>query len=291
MAKSKFTSQMVTVDGREVRMAHWSPLRSPSRRPASGATQHRPLLFFNGIGANLELISPMAEMMADRDIITFDMPGIGGSPDPVWPYRPWMMARVANQILDDLGFIGDVDVMGISWGGAMAQQFALQYQKRTHKLVLVATTAGMLMVPGKWSALSKMIDPRRYTDPDFMLKNFQTLYGGAKTSASGKSKTGHTARISPPSSAGYFHQIFAMFGWTSAPFLPFLSAKTLILMGDDDNIVRPVNGQILKMLIPNARMETIKGGGHLFLLTHSEETIPLIEDFLEDGKRPLAKAA
>ncbi len=283
MAKSKFTSQMVAVDGREVRMAHWSPAR--------GASKHRPLLFFNGIGANLELIAPMAEMMADRDIITFDMPGIGGSPDPIWPYRPWMMARVANQILNDLGFADEVDVMGISWGGAMAQQFALQYQKRTHKLVLVATTAGMLMVPGKWSALSKMIDPRRYTDPDFMRKNFQTLYGGNSNNDQGKKTKGHTARISPPSSAGYFHQMFAMLGWTSAPFLPFLAAKTLILMGDDDNIVRPVNGQILKMLIPNARMETIKGGGHLFLLTHSEETVPLIEAFLGDDKQVLAKAA
>ncbi len=283
MAKPKFTSNMVAVDGREVRMAHWSPAR--------GASEHRPLLFFNGIGANLELIAPMAEMMANRDIITFDMPGIGGSPDPVWPYRPWMMARVANQILDDLGFSGEVDVMGISWGGAMAQQFALQYQKRTQKLVLVATTAGMLMVPGKWSALSKMIDPRRYTDPDFMRKNFQTLYGGNTNNDHGKKATGHTSRISPPSSAGYFNQIFAMLGWTSAPFLPFLSAQTLILMGDDDNIVRPVNGQILKMLIPNARMETIKGGGHLFLLTHSEETIPLIEAFLDDDKQVLAKAA
>lgn len=278
MAKQNLTSQIVTIDGREVRMAHWSP--------SQGASLHRPLLFFNGIGANLELIAPMAELMSDRDIITFDMPGIGGSPDPVLPYRPWMMARVANKILTDLGFHDEVDVMGISWGGAMAQQFALQYQKRTHKLVLVATTAGMLMVPGKWSALSKMVDPRRYTDPDFMLKNFQTLYGGVT-----KNEKAHTARITPPSAAGYFNQMFAMLGWSSAPFLPFLRVKTLILMGDDDNIVRPVNGQILKMLIPNARMQTIKGGGHLFLMTHSDQTIGLIEDFLGEDEVPIAKAA
>jgi poly(3-hydroxyalkanoate) depolymerase len=281
-AAADFEIRMVTVDGRQVRMAHW---RATEGRAKTNSPAQRPLLFFNGIGANLELIAPMAERMPNRDIITFDMPGIGGSPDPIWPYRPWMMARVANRILDDLGF-DDVDVMGISWGGAMAQQYALQFAKRTRKLILVATTAGMLMVPGKWSALSKMMDPRRYTDPDFMLKNFQTLYGGTKTNA-----TGHTARINPPSSSGYFHQLLAMAGWTSAPFLPFMAADTLIMMGGDDNIVRPINGQILKTLIPKARMETIKGGGHLFLLTHADETIPMIEDFLSDHTHEVAKAA
>lgn len=276
MAKQGFETKLVTVDGREVRMAHW--------RTTDKKSKHRPLLFFNGIGANLELIAPMAERMADRDIVTFDMPGVGGSPDPAWPYRPWMMARVADKILDDLGY-GQVDVMGISWGGAMAQQFALQYGSRTEKLILVATTAGMLMVPGRLSALSKMMDPRRYTDPDFMLKNFQTLYGGSETGSGG-----HVGRIKPPSMMGYFNQLFAMAGWTSAPFLPFLSSKTLILMGEDDNIVRPINGQILKALIPQARMEMIAGGGHLFLLTHADQTIPMIEGFLAE-QAPLAKAA
>ncbi len=276
MASRKFETRIVSVEGREVRMAHWKAKRS--------SFPSRPLLFFNGIGANFELIAPMADRMPSRDIITFDMPGVGGSPDTVWPYRPWMMARVADQILDDLG-LGNVDVMGISWGGAMAQQFAVQYPKRTEKLILVATTAGMLMVPGKFSALSKMVDPRRYTDPDFMLKNFKTLYGGSSSGS-----TGHVDRIKPPSTLGYFYQLLAMAGWTSAPFLPFLSAKTLILMGEEDNIVRPVNGEILKLLIPHARMEVVKGGGHLFLLTHADQTMPLIEDFLSDAEQ-IAKAA
>ena len=157
---------MQTIDGRTVRVARWTNEKS----------DQFPLLFFNGIGANLELIAPLAEKMPERDFVTFDMPGVGGSPDPAVPYRPWMMARIADLLLDQFGY-DKVDVLGISWGGGLAQQYAIQFGSRVNRLILVATTAGMLMMPGKISALSKMIDPRRYIDPDYMLKNFKTLYG------------------------------------------------------------------------------------------------------------------
>ncbi len=276
MGRAKAETHMASVDGRDVCVTHWDA--------GEAGENALPVLFFNGIGANAELIAPFAERLS-RNVITFDMPGIGNSPDPVWPYRPWMMARVANQILDDLGY-AEVDVMGISWGGAMAQQFAVQYGKRTNRLVLIATTAGMLMVPGKWSALSKMANPRRYIEPDYMLKNFNDLYGGVSTGS-----TGHVSRIKAPSMSGYFNQLFAMVGWTSAPFLPFLKHETLVLMGEEDAIVRPINGRILETLIPNARMVTIKDGGHLFLMSHAEECVPIIEGFLDDGHPAQAKAA
>ena len=89
----------------------------------------------------------MAELLDDRDFITFDMPGIGGSPDPVVPYNAILMSRIAALLLDRFD-MPIVDVLGVSWGGAMAQQFALQNNARVNKLILVATSAGMLMVPG-----------------------------------------------------------------------------------------------------------------------------------------------
>ncbi|OYU14174.1 MAG: poly(3-hydroxyalkanoate) depolymerase [Alphaproteobacteria bacterium PA4] len=258
---------MKAVDGRTLRVAHWT-----ATDPLPGV---RPLLFFNGIGANIELMAPFAERLSDRDVITFDMPGVGGSPDPAMPYRPWMMARAAERIITDAGF-DRVDVMGVSWGGAMAQQFALQCAGRVGRLVLAATTAGMLMVPGKLSALTKMADPRRYVDPDYMLKNFRTLYGGDHNGAGG-----HASRITPPSTAGYVNQLLAMLGWTSAPFLPLLRAPTQIIMGDDDNIVPVINGQILNLLIRGSRLDIIKGGGHLFMVNQADETIALIRNFLD----------
>jgi poly(3-hydroxyalkanoate) depolymerase len=217
--------------------------------------------------------------------VTFDMPGVGGSPDPAVPYRPWMMARIADLLLDQFGY-DMVDVMGISWGGGLAQQYAIQFGSRVNRLVLVATTAGMLMMPGKLSALSKMIDPRRYIDPDYMLKNFKTLYGGIDSGVDA-----HVEKITPPTKMGYFYQLAAMIGWTSAPWLPLLRTDTLIMMGDDDQIVPLINGKFLNSLIPNSRLEIIKGGGHLFLMAEADLCIRLIREFLMEQSFARKQAA
>jgi len=276
MTKSRAPNfSMETVDGRTLRVAVWR---------ASAPTK-LPILFFNGIGANIEAMAPMAELLDDRDFITFDMPGIGGSPDPVVPYNAILMSRIAALLLDRFD-MPRVDVMGVSWGGAMAQQFALQNTARTNKLILVATSAGMLMVPGKPASLVKMADPRRYIDPEFMAKHFKTLYGGMVGN-----KSEHIGRITPPSKTGYFYQLMAMIGWTSAPFLPFMKTETLIMMGDDDRIVPLANGKFLNFLIPNSELFVVKNGGHLFLLSHVEESIAKIGAFLDrdaDGARKAA---
>jgi poly(3-hydroxyalkanoate) depolymerase len=270
------TFSLETVDGRVLRVAVWR---------ASKATEKLPILFFNGIGANIEAMAPMAELLDDRDFITFDMPGIGGSPDPVVPYNAILMSRIAALLLDRFD-MPVVDVMGVSWGGAMAQQFALQNGARTNKLILVATSAGMLMVPGNPAALVKMADPRRYIDPDFMAKHFKTLYGGMVGN-----KSEHIGRITPPSKTGYFYQLMAMMGWTSAPFLPFLKTETLIMMGDDDQIVPLANGKFLNFLIPNSELFVVENGGHLFLLSHVEESIEAIRRFLDRNPSAARKAA
>jgi len=262
---------LVEAGGRTLRVARWRLERS---------SDHPPILFFNGIGANIEAVAPFAEALDDRGFIMFDMPGVGESPDPLVPYNPFTMSWTAARVLDAFG-IEEVDVMGLSWGGAMAQHFALQYGGRVRRVVLCATTAGMLMVPGNPAALTKMVNPKRYVDPAFMNEHFQTLYGGVDPDASRNRKRAHIGRLKPPSPRGYFYQLLAMLGWTSAPALPFLKQPTLVLMGTDDQIVLPINGKILRSLIPNSKLVEIKGGGHLFLLTHEEESLAEIRSFLD----------
>ncbi|WP_420559985.1 alpha/beta fold hydrolase [Tepidicaulis sp.] len=253
-----------TIGGQKLRVAIWE-----------GSGRARPILFFNGIGANLELAAPLGEAFTDRDVITFDMPGIGKSPAPRWPYRAWQAARLARKVLDEYGY-DEVDVLGVSWGGAMAQQFAMQYRARVGKLMLAATSAGMVMVPGKPKALSKLAHPRRYLDPAYLMRNFEQLYGDDPNMAET-----HAISILPPTARGYMFQLLAMAGWTSVPFLPFLPHPTLIMMGDRDNIVPLANGHILKTLIPQSRLHVVKGGGHLFLVSRADEIIPVMQDFLD----------
>ena len=271
---------MMEVAGRTLRVAHWR-LDEPSEHPL--------VLFFNGIGANIEAVAPLAAELTESPFIMFDMPGVGGSPEPVVPYNPWTMAWTSARLLDELG-VETVDVMGISWGGGMAQHFAIQHPGRTRRLILAATTAGMIMMPGNPASLSKMADPRRYIDSAFMEEHFQTLYGGALGKAMNKME--HIHRLKPPSPRGYFYQLMAMLGWTSVPALPFMRKKTLIMMGDEDHIVPLTNGWFLDKLIPNSELLVLRGGGHLFLLSHSDECVEAIHRFLDEPEQQeKAKAA
>lgn len=267
---------MEVVGGRTLRVARWR-WDKPSK--------HLPILFFNGIGANIEAVAPLAEALSDRPFIMYDMPGVGGSPEPLVPYNAFVVGWLSKELLKRFG-CKQADVMGVSWGGGMAQHFALQHGDYVRRLVLMATSAGMLMVPGNPAALTKMANPRRYIDAEFMAKHFQTLYGGMVGE-----KSGHMNRLTPPTPRGYLYQLLAMAGWTSAPALPFLKKETLIMMGDDDQIVPLANGHILKTLIPNSRMEVFEGGGHLFMLSHKQQTIAALREFLDAPDSGQRKAA
>jgi pimeloyl-ACP methyl ester carboxylesterase len=84
-----------------------------------------------------------------------------GGPRQVIPVR---LRRVGPGLLDQLG-VARADVLGISWGGGLAQQFALSRPDRVRRLVLVATGPGALIMPGHPKVLLRMLTPRRHRDP------------------------------------------------------------------------------------------------------------------------------
>lgn len=242
-----------------------------------GQKARTPLLLFNGIGANIELVEPFVNALDGSGAVIFDVPGVGGSPAPRLPYRPSMLARLTARLLDQLGH-EQVDVLGVSWGGALAQQFAFQHGKRCRRLVLAATSPGHVMVPGKLSALLKMATPRRYKDAEYMKLIAGEIYGGALRS-SPELVLGHLRHVRWSSDYGYYLQLIAGFGWTSLPWLHLLAQPTLVMAGTDDPIVPLVNGRILARLIPDARLLTIDDG-HLFLVTSAIESAAKVSEFL-----------
>lgn len=237
------------------------------------------LLVFNGIGASLDSVIPFAGEFKRTRIVTFDVPGVGGSPTPVLPYRFTGLSRLIGRALDKLG-IGSVDVFGVSWGGAAAQQFAQDHPDRTKSLILAATSAGFVMVPGNLKVLSKMATPKRYTDPNHMLNIGPEIYGGQLRFSDAVLRE-HAATLKSGDSRGYLYQLLAGVGWTSWLWLPRLKIPTLIIMGDDDPIVPAVNGKILARRLPDARLVTMPCG-HLFILTSPKETAALVEGFIHE---------
>jgi poly(3-hydroxyalkanoate) depolymerase len=240
-----------------------------------------PFLLMNGIGASLEVLQPFVDALdARRTVIRFDVPGVGGSPRPVVPYVLATFSPVLAGVLDRLGFEQPVDVLGLSWGGGLAQHFAVQHRSRCRRLVLAATGTGSLMVPAHPRVLAKMLTPRRHRDPDYARRIAGEMYGGTmRTHPERAAHALHSAtRLGPR--RGYYYQLASSSGWSSLPFLKLIRQPTLIVVGDDDPIIPLVNGRIMARLIPDATLYVYRGG-HIALVTEAEQLAPVIEEFLD----------
>jgi poly(3-hydroxyalkanoate) depolymerase len=248
-----------------------------SVRPGTGTGP--PLLLCNGIGAGLDLLQPFVDALDGRiEVVRFDVPGVGGSPTPRTPYTFPLLAYFVARLLDELGY-DRFDVLGMSWGGGLAQQLAFQHPRRCRRLVLVSTGTGMMMVPGRPGVLAKMVTPRRYRDPGYARSVGAELYGGRMRARPGDVThlLSHQTRIG--SRTGYLYQLLAGVGWTSLPALPLIRQPTLVLAGDDDPIIPLVNARIMHSLLPHATLRVF-ADGHLGLVTAAGELAPLVSEFL-----------
>jgi poly(3-hydroxyalkanoate) depolymerase len=240
----------------------------------------RPLVLCNGIGASLEVLSPFVNALPPEiEVVRWDVPGVGGSPLPNVPYTFAGLSILMGRMLDRLGY-DRVDVLGLSWGGALAQQFAFQNPLRCRHVVLVGTGTGILMVPAKPAVLGKMLTPRRYRDREFALDVAADLYGGKVRQDPSRVRDLLHLRNVVGSRRGYALQLAAGWGWSSLPALPLIRQPALIVAGADDPIVPLVNARIMNTLLPHAELH-IHPDGHLGLLSSADELAPVIATFLE----------
>ena len=258
----------------------WGQRLRVAIRPGDGTRP--PLLLMNGFGVNLEVLDSFVDGLdPGLEVIRFDVPGTGGSPAPPIPYRFAVHAWFVAGMLDQLGY-PQVDVLGVSWGGALAQQFAFQYPCRCRRLILVSTGPGSLMVPGRLDVLLKLATARRYTDPAYMEQIAGEIYGGSvRTHPEYARQFSKTVRSGSP--RGYYFQLLGGTGWTSLPWLPLLRQPTLILAGDDDPLVPLINARIMHHLIRHSRLH-IFHDGHLGLATQGAELAGIIDQFLREGR-------
>ncbi len=254
-----------------------------SVRPGRGdLADQPPLLLCNGIGASLEALQPLVDALdPDRGVVRFDVPGVGGSQAPPFPYPIAGLSSWVTALMAKLGH-RSFDVLGLSWGGGLAQQLAVQSRRRVRRLVLVATGTGSLMVPAHPRVLARMATPRRYRDPEYAARIAPEIYGGSmRTRPEVGADLLHAATRAGPK-RGYYFQLTAMAGWTSLPFLGLIRQPTLVMGGDDDPIIPAVNPRMQAALIPRATLH-LYSGGHLTILTEPHELVPTIEEFLRRG--------
>ena len=242
-----------------------------------------PLLLLTGIGANLDMWEPFRKELRDVETIAVDLPGAGASDTSMLPLTMRGLAGLSASLLDVLGY-PRVSVLGYSFGGLVAQQLAHMRPDRVERLVLGATGCGVGAIPGRLGAMLNLLTPTRYYSRGNLERVGPSLYGGrSRREPEILAKLAAARLHRPPTARGYLWQLMATSGWASLPWLQDLRMPTLVLSGEDDPVVPPVNGRLMAARIPNARFALIPGGGHLMLLDQASDIAPLVREFLLAG--------
>jgi pimeloyl-ACP methyl ester carboxylesterase len=248
----------------------------------------RPLLLVNGLGANIEMWAPLRAALGNRRTIAFDAPGTGDSTTPLRPLTMRELARVASGVVDALG-VEEVDLLGYSFGGAVAQEMARAGATRIQRMVLAASTCGWGAPAGDPLALFALLTPARYYFGPATAMTTAFFGDGAPREYA----TADAARLErPPDPLGYAWQLTAALTWSSLAWLHRISVPTLVLGAERDRMVRPSTARLLARRIPGARLAVVAGAGHFFLLReHDEAPARAIGSFLDEGAGDAAPAA
>jgi 3-oxoadipate enol-lactonase len=237
------------------------------------------LLLIAGIPAIASDWAPLRERVAAwRHVIAYDNRGSGRSTVTPGPYTTRRLAADAAGLLEALG-IAHADVFGMSMGGMIAQELALGWPERVRRLVLGCTHAG-----GRHAARQPREAGRAFAlRTDDWGERMRVL---APFAFARGVDAGTLARfiekkmrdVQDP--VGYQAQIDAVLAHDSYARLPTLRTPTLIITGDDDQVIPAASSDVLHQQIPGSRLELIHGAGHLFFLEQPGRTVALLKDFL-----------
>jgi pimeloyl-ACP methyl ester carboxylesterase len=233
-----------------------------------------PLLMINGIGANVEMWGPAERILAEGSrTIAFDCPGTGRSQTPLFPMPMREIARTVVAMLDELGH-EQVDVMGFSFGGVLAQQLAHDAADRVRRLALVSTAWGWGSTLGPPSAITAVTSPLRYYSRSWYQLTNKLLGETDGEAADVCARLAH-----PPTPLGYAYQLWAAASWSSLLWLHRVEVPTLVLSGGNDRLVPPANAVQLASLLPTSRLHLFPEAAHLLMFYGDRAAPRLLADF------------
>ena len=164
-------TQSIVVDSR-------LPCLSRQRIAMSVQGKGDPLLLVNGLSRPMQSWGPFSSELKGRTVVSFDAPGVGGSPTPIRPLSIAELATLAVAVLDAAG-LAEADVLGYSHGGAVAQQMAHDAPERVSGLILASTSCGLGATPGNTTDiirhLGSSLDGKPWPLPDPLGMLWQTL--------------------------------------------------------------------------------------------------------------------
>ena len=211
--------------------------------------------------------------------IALDNRGVGQSGVPPGPYSIALMASDAAAVLDAAGVLS-AHVFGVSMGGMIAQEFALQYPERVQSLILGCTAAGGPSAKRAEAAALEMLKASSQMSREQAAEAaIPFIYDPA--TPRGLIDEDIAKRLAqPPSPAGYLAQLQAILAWESFSRLPQITAPTLVIHGKADRLVPPGNGELIASRIPGAQLVLLEHASHLFSTDQPEAAQRAIFEFL-----------
>ena len=243
-----------------------------------------PLVMIMGLGGSLDWWEPgmIQELSKHFKTTVFDNRGAGRTEASNKEYTIKLFADDTAGLMDALG-ISKAHVLGISMGGMIAQELALNHPEKVEKLVLCSTYCGgeraippseetlnSLMRSGSAPSAeeaAKMVVPLCFTD-EFVAKNPDTIGSFLER-----------VLKAPTSSEVFLRQTGAIMGFSTFDRLAGIKAPTLVLAGRRDILIRPENGSILAKAIPGAKLVLLEKSAH-GLTEDIEEATAAIAEFL-----------
>jgi pimeloyl-ACP methyl ester carboxylesterase len=240
----------------------------------------KPLILLNGIGAAIEMWQPFIAELDQREAICLDLPGCGASPPARLPMTMSAIAAIVVGVMDALQ-IPSADVLGYSFGGAVALQLAHRFPDRVRRLVLASTTPGIPAAMPHPAVTALMLSPLRYYNSRAAKLIIPIIAGGRTSRDAAQLQHGLAQRLErPPSVRGYAYQLVAISTFTAWPWLHRITHPTLIVHGRDDPVTPAMNARMMSATMPNAALHIVPGGGHLLLLDDPTRVAPAILRFL-----------
>lgn len=238
-----------------------------------------PLLLIMGLGYPSSLWHRSRPLLAQRfRTVAFDNRGVGLSDVPPGPYSIATMASDAAAVLDAAG-IDRAHIFGVSMGGMIAQEFALQYPARTRSLILGCTSPGGPLAVRAERKVADILRARGMTLAQAREAMLPYIYD-AGTSREKIEEDLTLRRRCLPSVEGYTAQLQGILGWEGYGRIAQITAPTLVVHGKSDALVPPANGQLIASLIPGAKLLLIERASHLFLTDQTQAAHEAIMEFL-----------
>ena len=246
-----------------------------------------PLLLIMGLGYPSDAWHRTRPIFAKRyRTIALDNRGVGRSDMPPGPYSIALMASDAAAVLD-AAHADSAHVFGISMGGMIAQEFALQYPSRVRSLVLGCTAAGGPTALPSEPEAAEMLAARVGMTAEQAARAAVPFIYDTRTPRELIEEDLAVRRPWFPRPEAYLAQLQGIFTWESSSRLEQLHAPTLVIHGECDRLVPVGNARLLAEKIPGAKLVVLPNAGHIFTTDQADEAHRAILNFLETVPRTL----